>query len=149
MSFSPSIQNVGNQKTLQTTNWELKGLNTENLNFKDLDDTVVFVSFWATWCPPCVAEMPSIQALYEDYKDSVTFLLITDENWATVSKFYTKNGYDFPTYNQLTKAPKELESSSIPATFILSKDKKISVDKKGAANWNSDSTKKLLDVLLR
>ncbi len=102
------------------------------------------MSFWATWCPPCVAEMPSMKALFEDYKDKVTFLFVTNENWNTVSKFYKKNNYNFPTYNQLTNAPKELESSSIPATFILSKDKKIVIDKRGAADWNSESYKKVI-----
>ena len=149
ISFAPSIENVENQKTLQNTNWNLKGINTESLHFNSLDNTVVFISFWATWCPPCVAEMPSMKALYQDYKDKVTFLFITDENWSTVSKFYTKNQYDFPTYNQVTNAPKEFESSSIPATFILSKDKKIVIDKKGPANWSSATTRKLLDALTK
>ena len=149
ISFAPSVENFENQKTLDDTNWKLKGINTEDLNVKSLDDKVVFVSFWATWCPPCVAEMPSMKALYEDYKNNVTFLFVTDENWDRVSTFYIKNNYDFPTYNQVTSTPKELESSSIPATFILSKDKKIVIDKKGPANWNSDSIRKLLDKLLK
>lgn len=149
ISFAPSIQNVEKQESLSTTNWSLKGINTENLNFNDLGDKVVFVSFWATWCPPCIAEMPSINALYEDYKDKVTFLFVTNENWNTVSKFYTKKNYSFPTYNQLTNSPKEFESATIPATFILSKTKKIVVDKKGPADWNSESIRKLLDGLLK
>ena len=149
ISFAPSVKRVENQKTLQHTNWELKGINTENLHFNNLDNKVVFISFWATWCPPCVAEMPSMKALYQDYKDKVTFLFITDEDWNTVSKFYAKNEFNFPTYNQVTNSPKEFESSSIPATFIVSKDKKIVIDKKGPADWNSDSTRKLLDDLLK
>jgi thiol-disulfide isomerase/thioredoxin len=149
ISFSPSINTVENQKTLQHTDWMLKGINTESLNFTTLDNNVVFVSFWATWCPPCVAEMPSMKALYEDYKDNVTFLFITNENWNTVSKFYTKNNYHFPTYNQVTNAPKEFESASIPATFIVSKNKKIVIDKKGPADWNSDTIRELLDQLLK
>lgn len=149
ISFAPSIKSVENQKTLQHANWNLKGINTENIDFNNLNNSVVFISFWATWCAPCVAEMPSMNALYDDYKDKVTFLFITDENWNTVSKFYTKNQYVFPTYNQETNAPKEFEISSIPATFIVSKNKKIVIDKKGPANWNSDSTRKLLDALLK
>ena len=149
ISFAPSVKRVENQKTLQHTNWELKGINTENLHFNNLDNKVVFISFWATWCPPCVAEMPSMKALYQDYKDKVTFLFITDEDWNTVSKFYAKNEFNFPTYNQVTNSPKEFESSSIPATFIVSKDKKIVIDTKGPADWNSDSTRKLLDDLLK
>jgi len=107
------------------------------------------VSFWATWCAPCIAEMPSMERLYEDYKDKVTFLFVTHEDWNTVSNFYAKKGYDFPTYNQVTNSPKELGSSSIPTTFILSKEKKIAVKKIGAANWNATSIRELLDTLLQ
>ena len=66
ISFAPSIQKIEKQKSVANTNWKLKGINAENLNFNDLGDKVVFVSFWATWCPPCVAEMPSMKVLYED-----------------------------------------------------------------------------------
>lgn len=149
ISFAPSVENVENQQMLQNIDWKLKGINTKDLNLKSLDDKVVFVSFWATWCPPCVAEMPSMKVLYEDYKNKVTFLFITNENWNTVSNFYSKNTYNFPTYNQVTSTPKELESSSIPATFVLSKDKSIVIDKKGPANWNSDAVRDALDKLLK
>lgn len=148
ISFSPSEVTTEKQKQIKNTNWQLKGLNATSVNLKQLENKVVFVSFWATWCAPCVAEMPSMQKLYVAYKDKVTFVFVTDENWQTVSGFYTKKGYDFPTYNQLTKAPKELESSSIPATFILDKNKKIIVEKRGPANWNSTTTKEILDRLL-
>lgn len=149
ISFSPSIKKIENQQKIENNDWQLKGINTENLNLKEANDKVVFVSFWATWCPPCIAEMPSMKLLFDDYKDKVTFLFVTNEDWNKVSKFYTKNSYDFPTYNQVTSAPKELESSSIPATFILSKEKKIVVDKRGAANWNSKATRQLLDKLIQ
>lgn len=145
VSFSPSVKNENNQEKITETDWQLRGLNTSNISLKGLDDKVVFISFWATWCPPCIAEMPSMKLLYEDYKNKVVFLFVTNENWSTVANFYTKNEYDFPTYNQITNSPIELKSSTIPATYIISKKKKIIVAKKGAANWNSDSIRKLLD----
>ena len=148
ISFSPSAVSVNDQKELTNYNWQLKGLNTNNIDFNELQNKVVFINFWATWCPPCVAEMPSMQAVYNDYKDKVTFLFVTNENWEKVAKFYTKNGYDLPTYNQLTRRPVLFESNSIPTTFILSKKGKIVVKKKGAANWNSKKTRKLLDDLI-
>jgi thiol-disulfide isomerase/thioredoxin len=148
ISFSPSETKVENQQKIKSTDWQLKGLNTDNINLKELDNKVVFISFWATWCAPCVAEMPSMKKLYVDYKDKVTFLFVTSEDWQTVSNFYDKKELDFPTYNQLTIAPKELESSSIPATFILDKNNNIVVDKRGPANWNSSTTRSILDKLL-
>jgi len=148
VSFSPSVENVKDQKELTNYNWQLKGLNTQNIDFNTLQDKVVFINFWATWCPPCVAEMPSMQKVYDDYKDKVAFLFVTNENWGKVSKFYKKNGYDLPTYNQLTKSPTLFESSSIPITFVVNKKGKIVIRKTGAANWNSKKTRKLLDDLI-
>jgi thiol-disulfide isomerase/thioredoxin len=148
ISFSPSIEKVEDRKEIIDYNWYLKGLNTENVNFNDVKGKVLFVNFWATWCPPCVSEMPEIQKIYNDYKDKVDFLFVTSDDWETAEKFYKKRKYDLPTYNQLTKRPDILFSKSIPATFVIDKKGKIAIDKRGAANWNSNSVRKLLDRLV-
>jgi len=149
ISFSPPEIKAENQQQITDVDWQLKGLNTNNINLQKTENHVVFISFWATWCAPCIAEMPSMQLLYEDYKTKVTFLFVTNEDWQTVSKFYIKRGFDFPTYNQITKAPNGLESRAIPTTYILDKNKKIVVSKSGAADWNSSATRKILDNLIQ
>jgi len=149
ISFSPPEIKAENQQQITDVDWQLKGLNTNNINLQKTENHVVFISFWATWCAPCIAEMPSMQLLYEDYKTKVTFLFVTNEDWQTVSKFYIKRGFDFPTYNQIIKAPNGLESIAIPTTYILDKNKKIVVSKSGAADWNSSATRKILDNLIQ
>ena len=149
ISFPPSAISKENQQQIQDTDWQLKGLNTNNTNLNKLENNVVFVSFWATWCAPCVAEMPSMQKLFNDYKNQVTFLYVTNENWETVSEFYNKKKFEFPTYNQLTKTPEELKESTIPSTFIIDTSQKIIVKKRGAANWNSTEIRAVLDTLLK
>ena len=47
------------------------------MNLSDLRDKPVYLNFWATWCPPCVKELPHIQAKYEQYKDKIHFLAIS------------------------------------------------------------------------
>ena len=149
ISFSPSVVTDDKQEKLSDYNWNLKGLNTENVDFNETKNKVVVVNFWATWCPPCIAEMPSIQKLYDDYKNKITFVFVSNESWSTIDNFYKKNNYDLPTYNELSKTPKQLESKSIPATFIIDKKGNIVTDKKGAANWNSTKVRKLLDELIK
>lgn len=149
ISFSPSVITEDKQEKLATYNWNLKGLNTSNIDFNDTKGKVIFVNFWATWCPPCVAEMPGIQKLYDDYKNKVTFVFVSNEDWSIISDFYTKNNYNLPTYNILSKTPNQLKSNSIPATFIIDKNGAIVTDKKGPANWNSNSVRKLLDELIK
>ncbi|WP_196888608.1 TlpA family protein disulfide reductase [Aureivirga sp. CE67] len=148
ISMSPSVENVEDRKTLSNHGWNLKGVTSDNLNFKDTEDKVVLVNFWATWCPPCVAEMPSLQKLYNDYKDKVVFVFVSNEEPQKIKGFLKKNEYDLPIYSGLSKTPKELESSSIPATFLISKNGKIVIDKKGAADWNTSKVRKTIDELL-
>lgn len=148
VSFSPSTIKVEERKQLESYNWKLKGLNTENIDFNSTRNKVVFVNFWATWCPPCRAEMPSIQELYNDYKDKVEFVFISNEKWNIIFEFYTKNDYNLPTYKVLSAIPNQLKSKTIPATFIIDKKGNIVIEKRGAANWNSDKTRLLLDKLL-
>lgn len=149
IAFSPSVNTIEESEKIATYNWDLKGLNTEAINFSDLKGKVVFVNFWATWCPPCRAEMPMIQKLYDDYKDKVSFVFVTSESWSTVEKFYTKNNYNLPSYNSVSAPPiKFTETNTIPATYLLDKGGNILISKTGAADWDSAKVRNLLDQLI-
>ncbi len=149
IAFSPSVNTVDESEKIDTYNWSLNGLNTANIEFSDLKGKVVFINFWATWCPPCRAEMPMIQKLYNDYKDKVAFVFVTNENWSTVENFYKKNSYDLPSYNSISSPPNKLsETNSIPATYLLDKEGNILIKKTGAADWDSDKVRNLLDELI-
>ncbi|WP_190811483.1 TlpA disulfide reductase family protein [Flagellimonas sp. S3867] len=145
---SADIVETGKQKTLASYAWKLDNLDGNHLNFESNQGEVVLVNLWATWCPPCVAELPSIEKLYKDYGNKVRFMLVTNESPEKVSEFLQKKKYDLPVYFEKSQTPGELVSRSIPATYIISKSGKIVVDEKGAANWNSESTRALLDQLL-
>ena len=149
ISFSPSTIDVEERESLKSYNWNLKGLNTHNIDFNETKGKVVFINFWATWCPPCIAEMPSVQSLYDDYKDKVTFIFVSNEDWSTIDNFYKLKGYNLPTYNKLSNIPEQLKSKSIPATFIIDKKGNIVTDKKGPADWNSTKVRELLDELIK
>ena len=129
-------------------NWKLKSDVNSVLDFKESEGKVVFVNFWATWCPPCIAEMPSLQLLYNDYKDKVEFLLVTNDDFKTVDNFKTKRSFDFEVYTSINQIPKELSTRSIPRTFIINKTGEIVVDESGAVDWNSEKVRNQLDQLL-
>jgi len=149
LAFTPSVENTDSAETINSYNWNLKGVNTENVNFNEFEDKVIFVNFWATWCPPCRAEMPMIQKLYNDYKDKVIFVFVTNENWNTVKPFFDKNGYDLPVYNSISNPPKKFtETNSIPASYLIDKNGAILISKVGAADWNSTKVRNLLDDLI-
>ena len=148
VSSSPSSVSENNRETLQSYNWRLKDANGNVLDFNSLKGNVVFVNMWATWCPPCVAEMPSIESLYKDYGNKVVFLIIANDTPQKVEPFMLKNEFTMPIYYELTQTLSEFETSSIPTTYLVNKQGEIIISKKGAANWNSSKTREIIDNLL-
>ncbi len=148
ISFSPSEKSEAERETIQDYNWKLQQLNGEDVNFSQSKGKVVIVNFWATWCPPCVAEMPSFQKLYDVYGDKVDFYFVTSEKTERVETFMKKNGYTLPVFLQTSEATKQLESSVLPTTYLISKSGVIIIDEEGAADWNSSKMRMLLDELL-
>ncbi|WP_298236767.1 TlpA disulfide reductase family protein [uncultured Algibacter sp.] len=146
--FGPSTVNESEQNILHDYTWKLKANNGIILDFENTKGKVVLVNFWATWCPPCIAEMPSMQKLYIDYKDKIEFVFVSNEEFSVINRFINKNEYDFKVYNSITRYPDVFDVTSIPRTFLIDKSGKIVIDKTGAANWNSDSVRNTIDDLL-
>lgn len=148
--LGPSVSENDNFGKLSKNDlqWQLMNEKGEIIHLGDLSDKPVFINFWATWCAPCIAEMPSIDKLYADYKDKVHFVMATYEDQALVDAFLVKNELNFPVYRYLIKEPKLLQSKTIPATFILNTKGEIVVSEKGTSNWNSKSVRELLDRLI-
>jgi len=148
ISFSPSIENAENRVQLSSYDWALQGVNTENYDFNQAKDKVVIVNFWATWCVPCIAEMPSLQELYNDYGERVDFLLVTSDPSEKVLAFLKEREFNLPVYNQISQAPEVFYSKTIPKTFLLNKKGEIVIEA-GRADWNTKKIRKLLDKLLK
>jgi len=148
---NPGISRPDKQVQLkdQDFNWILQDDQGNPVNMDTFRGKVVFLNFWATWCPPCVAELPEIQNAYEKHGDKVSFMLVTTQEPEVVQTFLDKYGYELPVYYQGTPAPGVFESRSIPTTFIISRDGKIVTKKSGAVNWDSRATDKIFNELIR
>lgn len=101
-------------------------------NFESLSlykNKVVFLNFWATWCPPCKNEMPYIQELYEEYgqnKKDVIFIGVNNENILKMNSFLKKNNYSFPVITDLKEEVfTNYNITAFPTTFIIGKDGQI------------------------
>ncbi|MFK7832593.1 MAG: TlpA family protein disulfide reductase [Winogradskyella sp.] len=145
---SASFIDKEDQKNISHLSWKLRSHSNTQLNLKNTNGKVVFINFWATWCPPCIAEMPSLQDLYNDYNDTVVFLFLTGDDSKTVDQFKLKRGFNFEVYEPMSEVPEALKTGSIPRTFIIDKSGAIVVDETGAINWNSASVRQQLDDLL-
>ena len=142
--------NFNNEKLtkLDNYNWSLKDENNTIYNFEEAKGKVVFINFWATWCPPCIAEMPSIQKLYEDYNNRVQFIFVTNDYFSEINPFLKKNNYSFKVFRPQEAYPDFFNISSIPRTYLIDKEGHVVIDEIGAVNWNSDAVRNKIDNLL-
>ncbi len=121
----------------------------KTISFSSLKGKVVFINFWATWCPPCIAEMPDINSLYTSVKnENIVFVMLSrDEDFGKALKFVEKKEFEFPIYQLESTLPQELVSNVIPTTFVLSKDGKIASKKSGFASYDTDDFRNFLVAL--
>jgi len=150
-SLSPSELEKDQQFTLSESDklWQVTDMQGNKHVLQALmNEKPVFINFWATWCPPCVAEMPGIADLYEKYGDRVSFIIATNESSHTVNTFAEKRQYTSLPFYQYRSVPNVFQTESIPATFLVSKSGRVVISKKGAAHWNSDGMNQIIDQLL-
>ena len=146
--WSPGVEAAGDRKQVEAFPYAVRTLNGLPKNIPIGQGKLTFLNYWATWCAPCIAELPAIQKLYSDYADKVNFLLLTHEEKAVVQRFLDDEEYDLPVYSPQMQAPEILRSSSIPTTFIIDSQGNIVIEETGAADWNSKKVRQLLDDLL-
>ncbi|MGN6247252.1 MAG: TlpA family protein disulfide reductase [Ginsengibacter sp.] len=135
-------------KTEQTANndspapsFSVTGSNGKIITADSLKGKVVLINFWASWCPPCRAEMPSLNKLYNDLKndDHFVFLFINeDEHIENARNFISKNNYSIPLYFRLN-VPTEIFSGTLPTTLVLNKQGKVVLKHEGMASYDSES----------
>ncbi|MEZ4937393.1 MAG: TlpA disulfide reductase family protein [Crocinitomicaceae bacterium] len=146
---SPTLQEQSIEIPEKTYDWETLDIREVKwVKFEITKGHVVFLNFWATWCGPCVAEMKSVQELYNKYKDQVKFLLISNERPKKISSFRDQRGYNLP-FHSIVNLPEVFQTNKFPTTFIINKSGKIVVKEFGAHDWNSKEVHDLLDKLIQ
>lgn len=135
-TFSPQINsNAFNSKAID---FKLKDLNDKEVSLSDLRGKRVFLNFWASWCPPCRGEMPDIEKLYEETKDSDLAIIAINlgEDNSTVKSFIDKNNYKFRILLDSDEDVAEKYSiTSIPTSFFIDKNGTIVAKKIGAMTY--------------
>ena len=122
------------------------------LTSEDLKNKVVFVNFWATWCPPCREEMPSIEALFKSLAGNNNFQMITilyKDSYQNGVTYMKQNGYTFPVYSDIDGiTAANFGVTGVPETYII--DKKGTLKKRviGPAEWNSPEARNFINSLL-
>ena len=121
------------------------------VSLSGLKGKVVFLNFWATWCGPCRAEMPSMEALYAKYKDRNFEILAVNsgEKISDVRAFMTANRLSFPvvldTDGTVNRA---FGIQAIPTSYLIDKDGMIIMRLTGSIDWNTPQIHAALELLL-
>lgn len=120
----------------------------EQVQLSSFKGQKVFVSLWASWCVPCIAEFSSLELLSEKMPE-LSLVLLNIEDRAVFDKFVKDSNYDLPFYLLKTPLPAAINARSIPATFILDEEGRVIFKQTGAVDWSSDAAlfelKKILD----
>lgn len=131
-------------------NFSLKTENGKTIELSKLKGKVVIVNFWATWCPPCRAEIPGFVDLYKKYKNKgveIVGIALDQGGWSDVSPFLKKNNINYPIVigdDNITNDYGSIEA--IPTTFIV--DKKGFIAEQHIGFFEKEKLEKILQSLL-
>jgi thiol-disulfide isomerase/thioredoxin len=120
-------------------------------NLRQFEGKVVLVNLWASWCPPCLAEMPGLQALYQKTDTAkVAFVLISlDANPNKARALLKRKGYTLPVYFPAAPLPAPFDSPSIPSTIILTPSGRLADRHDGMADYDTPEFRVALEKLAR
>ncbi|HLF34726.1 MAG TPA: TlpA disulfide reductase family protein, partial [Cyclobacteriaceae bacterium] len=127
----------------------LKDISGQTLDVRTLKGKTIFLNFWATWCPPCIAEMPDIEKLYKNVKgEGIVFLMVSvDDDFEKAKKFAEKRNLSMKIYAPDSGIPTVFTSRTIPSTYVISPGGKIVMKREGMARYNSRTFRNFLKEL--
>ena len=124
-------------------NVKLTNLNNIPLDLKQYDGKTVFINFWATWCKPCIAEMPSIEKAKNKLSNqNIVFLLASNESLQEIEDFKNSNNYT-STFVRIENM-EALNIQAIPTTYIFNPEGKLVFSEMGYRNWDDSSNIQLI-----
>lgn len=146
-----SPETAGNDEAPLAPSVLFKDGNGNTIDISKQKGKVLFINFWATWCPPCIAEMPSIAKLKSELNNNkdILFLMVdVDDNYKKSKKFMDNNKYNLPVYSPAGPIPSDFLSGSIPTTIIIDKAGRVIGRHEGGADYSSPEAVKFFKGLL-
>ncbi len=152
--YKDFFSSLGIQKInppVKAKDFTLEDLKGSAVSLRDFEGKVIFLNFWATWCPPCRIEMPDMEKLWQKFQDEDFVILAVNlrERKDKVSSFVKENGYTFPV---LLDSGGEVANTygitAIPTTYLLDPRGRTVGKALGARHWASDDAFKLIEHLL-
>jgi len=141
------------QQRLPAPNFTLSELAGQTLHLSDYRGKVVLLNFWASFCAPCLEEMPALEALWQDYREQgfVVIAVAADRGSVDpVRNFVETGNYSFPIpLDPDGDVRKQYEVMALPTTYLIGRDGRFAGRVLGAREWNSTQGRLLVQGLLQ
>lgn len=107
----------------------------------------LLVNFWATWCKPCIEEMPSLQKLQNEFGEDLTVILVSDEKLDKINAFREKYNVQLPMY-QMAEATTKFQLQFLPTTMLISPNGDLLLLEEGERVWDApDMQQQITDAM--
>ena len=124
---------------------QLEDINGKSYTLDSFGDKHIFINIYASWCGPCIKEMPSVSRAAKIMEDDYVFLVVSDEDWKLTQRFLKHKGFHLL---QMNKSREEIGVHTIPTSYVLNKDKEVIYNNVGEKEWDDPENIALLKSLL-
>ena len=136
----------------EAPSFDMVGPGGEQFSLKDMRGKPVIVNFWATWCPPCRAEMPSMQRAWDQIKDEGILIVAVNvgEDADTIRRFTEQVKVEFPLPMDLdSKVTQSWPMNGLPTTFVVDPEGRLVYRAQGEREWDDPALLDLVRALKR
>jgi thiol-disulfide isomerase/thioredoxin len=113
---------------------------------------LVIVHFWATWCPPCVEEIPALSKFWDRYRsrsDIALYTISVDKDWKIIDDFAKKNPNSLPMYRDPSAATAQrFGTTQYPETYIVNRAGRVIYRVQGGVGWNDPAVQQRIEQML-
>ena len=132
-------------------NFTLMSTNGQDISLSDYRGKFVLLNFWATWCPPCVKEMPALNVLHNKLKGRNGLNVVAvhaGPALATVKNFLKNNPVDYDVVIDKNMSLSDWQVSGLPTTFLINPDGKVIYKATGERDWDSEEMIKFIEAIM-
>jgi len=124
----------------------------KKMGIDDFKGKLVVLNFWATWCPPCRLEMPSMEKLYQEFKGQGLEVVAINfmEREKAITSFLKENGFSFPVLlDKKGEIARKYGVHGLPVTYLIARNGNLLAKSMGYKDWYKPDTRRLISTLLK
>jgi peroxiredoxin len=152
-NLKPSEGQAGIAKLSAEKNLNVFTRDGNKVNLSKLKGKIVLVHFWATWCPPCVDELPELDKFWNRYRNNpgvALYSVSVDDTWEAIDTFKKQHPFDLPLYRDpQSKTANKFGTTKFPETYIADREGKVLYHLSQPIDWDTPAVFQNIDALLK